>query len=868
MSCKHDCPRPPLFPRTLDNRPGLPRIDYRIGRYPEVRAHLFERLNAAPALSAWTHREVDDPGIALLEADAVVIDILTFYQSLYANEAWLRTAQLRESVADLVRLGGYRLAPGVGGEATFALKLKGSVAVSVPLAFGLKAQIQGSDKPVDFETDAALDALPALSEFSLYRPQAVPALSAGASVLCVDDPGLPIKPRDRLLVGQPLPEGAANARIADAQIVEVEASWVEFDRTHIQLKTPLRRATPIAKLRAFPLGDSLRHFGHNAPETIAAVSAQGVPSQRAISFARLGNATTSADVAPALAANEFALDRSFDRIQPGDSVLVQGRFAASAGGAGQRITLLRRVSEAESRSLRWGSNSGASSVLGLAQDLLASIGASTYPYLDVRTLSLLQVSAPAFDVHAPPLPTAAAQGDLLGYFGTAAAARALRGRRLLFAHADGRVDERVVQTTISPPAGPDPTREAWHRVRLSAPVRHGDFDVATPSTRVFGNVVAASQGKTVELAAIGSGDARVAFHSVPLPKSPLTYRFEPTHQPAQVPALEIFVDGTRWRQVDTLFDAAPGDRVYIVREDAEGQSVVQFGDGITGARAPSGRDNIQARYRTGIAAHGALKPDTQPQATGKLTGLDKVFLPGPVDTGAPAESADNARRAAPVRLQSLGRLVSLADHEAEALMLPNVVKAGARWDAPDGVPAVVLTVLTASGNDADLAAVREALAGYQRCRGAGRHPLRVLRGERRYVYLHAQVAHDGSRETGALARDLQRALGVAGLEADGMDARDGLFGLDRRDFHAAVHGSEVIAALQGVDGVLWVRLLAAMALPTGSPPQADPSLLPLPAVDVIPAAAIACPPRALLALHARHLRLSLTLDIGQAECAS
>ena len=48
MSCKHDCPRPPLFPRTLDNRPGLPRIDYRIGRYPEVRAHLFERLNAAP----------------------------------------------------------------------------------------------------------------------------------------------------------------------------------------------------------------------------------------------------------------------------------------------------------------------------------------------------------------------------------------------------------------------------------------------------------------------------------------------------------------------------------------------------------------------------------------------------------------------------------------------------------------------------------------------------------------------------------------------------------------------------------------------------------------------------------------------------
>ena len=45
-------------------------------------------------LAHWTHREPDDPGIALLEVGAVLGDILTFYQELYANEAYLRTAQL------------------------------------------------------------------------------------------------------------------------------------------------------------------------------------------------------------------------------------------------------------------------------------------------------------------------------------------------------------------------------------------------------------------------------------------------------------------------------------------------------------------------------------------------------------------------------------------------------------------------------------------------------------------------------------------------------------------------------------------------------------------------------------------------------
>ncbi len=65
MSCDHDCVRPPPFPRPIRNRPGLDEIDYRIGGYDAMRAHIFAALDAAPERAAWTHRLPDDPGIAL-----------------------------------------------------------------------------------------------------------------------------------------------------------------------------------------------------------------------------------------------------------------------------------------------------------------------------------------------------------------------------------------------------------------------------------------------------------------------------------------------------------------------------------------------------------------------------------------------------------------------------------------------------------------------------------------------------------------------------------------------------------------------------------------------------------------------------------
>jgi len=314
-----------------------------------------------------------------------------------------------------------------------------------------------------------------------------------------------------------------------------------------------------------------------------------------------------------------------------------------------------------------------------------------------------------------------------------------------------------------------------------------------------------------------------------------------------------------------LYPSGPDERVYIVREET-GRAAVQFGDGRTGARLPSGRNNVVAGWRVGTSAHGPLKPGTKPQATSRATGLDKVFLPLEVDTGGEPERAAVAKRAAPMRLQALGRLVAIADYEAETRMLPGVVKAGARWGAPEGLPAIVLTVLTASGSQAELVAIRDAVAASVRCRGPDRHVVRVVRGVRQFVRIRADVAHDGARTIEAMTADILQSLGAAGVEgAPPGDALDGLFGLDRRDFHADVHASEVVAAIQQVAGVRWVVLRALYPLALGVPPQVDPLQLAPRRKEPKPASALPCPANMLLSLHARHLGLSFIAD-ADPEC--
>jgi len=79
---------------------------------------------SSEALAGLTTREGSDPSIALLDAWAVVADVLTFYQERIANEGYLRTATERRSVLGLARLVGYAPRPGVASSVYLAYTLE------------------------------------------------------------------------------------------------------------------------------------------------------------------------------------------------------------------------------------------------------------------------------------------------------------------------------------------------------------------------------------------------------------------------------------------------------------------------------------------------------------------------------------------------------------------------------------------------------------------------------------------------------------------------------------------------------------------------------------------------------------------------
>ncbi|MFO1058177.1 MAG: hypothetical protein U1E53_14560 [Dongiaceae bacterium] len=864
MSCEHDCQRPPLFPRPIENRPGLAEIARRIGTYAEMRAHMLAAIDAAPALARFTHRKPDDPAIALVEGAAIVGDILTFYQQLYGNEAYLRTARWRDSVAELVKLLGYRLAPGLGGHARFALAAKGDRPVAVPAGFAIQAQLEGAPKPATFETTAAVTAWPGLSQFHLYRPRHTPAIGNGTDSFALVAPlpdGLALKAGDRLLVGVPRADGTT---LDHGQLMTVERSWTSFGTTLVKMKGALasldqplfvlaafgsglaarRPVTHVAELRAYKLGPSFRHFGQGAPATQVTVDANGRAHASAVTYIRNLAGSTGAPASPALPSTDLPLDGAADGPGAGTLVVIEGALRSGAGGSGRKRFLERQVEATDRRGLGWGPSAGPSTVLSLDRNLSLGEGTVTLDHADIRTLTVHQVEGPSFRLQSLPQPDPTLSGTALDFYGSAADAAALDERTVLLAGPGTALSEaRIVDVAAGGALG-------FHRVTLDRAVAYAQFDHDAPAVTVYGNLATATEGKSQPEAVLGDGDGRAVFQTFALPKPPLTYLLDPGQAPPHAPELELYVGGRLWRRVDALFGSGPSDPVYVVREDEAGKSYVQFGDGKSGARLPSGRGNVTARWRSGSGSHGPLKVDAKPQPASRLPGLDQLLMPEPVTGGAAPETADGARAAAPGRMQSLGRLVSLADIEAEALALAGVLKARALWSLADGVPHVVVTILTDSASPADAAAAADALLAVYRARGPARYPVTVRQGRRLQLHVAARVGWDPNRREADVRAAILDALGAAAPDA----ARDhGLFSWQRRQLGEAAHGSQLVAAIQNAAGVAWVELLAAAPrtlrlrrLPVLRSPGPAPSRR-----------VVACPEDAILALDAADLSLAL-----------
>ena len=101
-----------LTPVDAINPPGQRSLSARVGSQARFMESQLALLSQAPALQALSTRERSDPALALLDAWAGVLDVLSFYQERLLNEGFLRTATERRSVLELARAIGYELRPG------------------------------------------------------------------------------------------------------------------------------------------------------------------------------------------------------------------------------------------------------------------------------------------------------------------------------------------------------------------------------------------------------------------------------------------------------------------------------------------------------------------------------------------------------------------------------------------------------------------------------------------------------------------------------------------------------------------------------------------------------------------------------------
>jgi hypothetical protein len=886
-------------PLAVDNRPGLPAVSRRVGTHAAFRAAMLARLSARdhPALHGLNTRDDDDFTVALLDAWASVADVLTFYGERIANEAYLRTATERVSVAHLARLVGYEPRPGVAASAELAFQLedvKGAPRrVVIPVGTRVQSIPVPGELPQTYETVAELEARAAWSALAprRLRTQAVgsdpgsvvvrgaatrlqkgdrvlvrfggdrlktvravePDAAGGSTRIRFTSGTDPQEPADVDLVTRPARaelQGAPALTLASVEAQVRAFSWRQSalaasatvagwsaDALEAALAELNARPAPPPNVEVIAFRQRAAVFGHNAPPVepapafvrsglkIARLDLQDVDDRKAINvFPSLLDTWEIRKVLPARAGeSKFVyLDAVYPAAVPGTLAMLVRSTSTSPRVAPIKdaVEVTRTEGGITAKVTRLEFDSAVPPEFTLAQ---------TTVYLDGEALEVADVpvvrpvGGAGTDAQGTPLGTRVKLDGAHLALGP--------GRRVALT---GERDDLPGVTASEVLVVADAWLDGGRTVLLfeSGPVhvyrRH--------TVRINANVAPATHGETRE-ETLGGGDATQAFQRFTLRQGPVTH-VAGTGPTGADSTLRVYVDGVRWREVPSFQGRGPDDRVFVTRTTDEGRTEVTFGDGVTGARLPTGRENVRAVFRQGIGTAGLVAAGQISLPLTRPPGLREVANPLPASGAADPESADEARRNAPLATLAVDRVVSRQDYEDFARAFAGIAKALATWSWTGRRREVFLTVAAPGGRAVPdgsrlAASLREALAHA----GDPAVPVRVGSYVPVPFRLHARVETDPDRDRAQVLDDVRRAL----LEH---------FAFDRRAFGQPVPLSETVAVIQAVPGVAWTDV-DVLARPGGADAPAAVLVAALPEVGDTGA------PRAaeLLTLDAASLRL-------------
>ncbi|MFJ2627338.1 putative baseplate assembly protein [Streptomyces sp. NPDC087532] len=348
--------------------------------------------------------------------------------------------------------------------------------------------------------------------------------------------------------------------------------------------------------------------------------------------------------------------------------------------------------------------------------------------------------------------------------------------------------EVVVIATAEPALDPRLPGDHVHtRLKLTTDLA---YRYRRETVKVLGNVVEATHGEGRD-EPIGSGDADRTSQTFALWQSPLTWTASDAPFGA-APVLEIRVDGLLWQAVDSLAGRGPGERVYITGTTGDGRTTVTFGDGVHGARLPSGHENVRARYRFGTGSAANVAADRITQAMTRPLGVTAVTNPRPASGGADADGPALTRRTVPLAVAALDRLVAVSDYEDFARSRAGIGRAvaGELFDGRRRVLHVTVAgtddvpLADAVGDSAVLRALRGSLTKY----GDASLPVRVDVREPVLLLISAKVKLEPDHTWEVVEPRLRRAL----LHR---------LGFEGRELGEPACLSEVLATAHSVPGV-------------------------------------------------------------------
>ena len=763
-------------PGIVFNRPGLSAIAYRSGTWYEFKASLIAALLASkhPELAGLTTRADDDFTIALLDAMAVASDVLTFYQERIANESYLRTATERRSLLELARLIGYELKPGVAAATLLAFTVEEAAASGrrATVDVGVKVQsIPGhEEKPQTFETVEKIEARAEWNAMKLRLTEREP-LHFGSPGVWLAGTATNLKIGDALLLMAEDRSPSSTDEFWDFRRVtrvepddDAKRTWVGWERGLGSFQPPM---DPAVDPVVFALRTRGSLFGYNA------IDPRLLSAPAATNFTNRINASSRTWMF-SIPESAIDLDTTYPSIRRGSwIVLAKPTY----------VELYHVDQAAESAKSDYGLSGKTTRLTLTTNENLQLFAGDSLPTTMVfgEPELMLQEEGPIVDPLTPlgnQLTVSTDVGDMP------------TGRRLIITGKDAGGNDQVeliILDRILAVAG----------IRAGKPYQASRLVFTTGLQRryqaatvtVYGNVVRATHGESVT-EVLGGGDGGKPFQRFTLRQPPLTFVRALGAASGAASTLTVRVNDLRWLEVPSFYQREAAERVFTTRQDDEGKTVVQFGDGEHGARLPTGQENLRAEYRKGTGISGNVRVGQLSNLLTRPLGLKAVTNPQPATGGDDPETRDAARENAPTTVLTLDRVVSLRDYEDFARAYAGIAKALATWSWDGERRGVFITVAGPEGAQvADN--VTDLLLNEIRKSGDRFIPLRVSTFRPAQFTTVFKVKIDPLFD-----RPLVTANVVAAL-------RDG-FGFKARAFGQPVALSDVIGTIQAVPGIMAV----------------------------------------------------------------